>query len=61
MFKGYDDILILSGAGFGIDAGLPDYDGVHAMVDEAAQRFIIQHIWSNIHNFIKIIQELLGV
>jgi len=42
MFKGYDDILILSGAGFGIDAGLPDYDGVHAMVDEAAQRFGIE-------------------
>lgn len=26
-------------AGFGIDAGLPDYDGVHAMVDEGAARF----------------------
>jgi len=39
MFNGYDDVLVLSGAGFGIDAGLPDYDGVHEMVYEAAQRF----------------------
>jgi len=39
MFNGYDDILVLCGAGFGIDAGLPDYDGVHAMVDEAAAIF----------------------
>lgn len=42
MLKGYDDILVLSGAGFGIDAGLPDYDGVHAIVDEAAARFGVE-------------------
>ena len=32
----YDDILILAGAGMGIDAGLPDYNEMHDMVDEAA-------------------------
>ena len=42
LIKKYDNILILSGAGMGIDAGLPDYDGVHRMVDEAAQRFNVE-------------------
>lgn len=37
--KKYDNILILAGAGMGIDAGLPDYDGVHQMIDDAAERF----------------------
>ena len=48
MFKSFDNILILSGAGFGIDAGLPDYDGVHQMANDAAQQhnvepFMIEH------------------
>ena len=36
MFKGYDNILVLSGAGFGIDAGLPDYRQLHQMAQNAA-------------------------
>jgi NAD-dependent SIR2 family protein deacetylase len=48
MFSKYDNILILSGAGFGIDAGLPDYQGMHRMVDEAAHNlgvepYMIEH------------------
>jgi len=41
MFKGYNDILILAGAGLGIDAGLPDYEGMHRMADEAAEKYNI--------------------
>lgn len=36
MFKPYTDVLVLVGAGFGIDSGLPDYNGVHQMAEEAA-------------------------
>ena len=48
MFKRYENVLVLSGAGFGIDSGLPDYDGVHAMADEAAAQhgvpaYMIEH------------------
>lgn len=47
-FNKYDDILILAGAGMGIDAGLPDYDGIHNMVFDAAERcgvepYMIEH------------------
>ena len=41
-FKKYNDILILAGAGFSVDCGIPDYSGVHRMVDEAANKFGIQ-------------------
>ena len=56
----YDNILILSGAGMGIDSGLPDYDGVHRMVDEAAQRYNIEPFMIEHPNFIMNIQELYG-
>ena len=36
IFDNYTDILVLSGAGFGIDAGLPDYNDMHRMVDESS-------------------------
>ena len=42
MFKKYDNILVLSGAGFGIDAGLPDYEDMHRLSDEMAQQFDIE-------------------
>jgi len=42
MFKSYNDILILSGAGFGIDAGLPDYEGMHDMADQAAAQHNVE-------------------
>ena len=46
--KRVHDVLVLAGAGFGIDAGLPDYAGVHEMANEAAQQhgvepFMIEH------------------
>ena len=37
MFKSYNNILVLSSAGFGIDAGLPDYNRMHQMANEAVQ------------------------
>lgn len=48
MFKSYDNILVLAGAGFSIDSGLPDYEGVHRLAFEAAQRhnvepYMIEH------------------
>lgn len=42
MFRHHDNILVLSGAGFGIDAGLPDYRGMHDMADEAARQHNIE-------------------
>jgi NAD-dependent SIR2 family protein deacetylase len=44
----YENILVLAGAGFSIDSGLPDYDDVHRMVDIAAQHhnvapYMIEH------------------
>ena len=42
MFKSYDNILVLSGAGFGIDAGLPDYKDMHKMADEAAEKLNVE-------------------
>ena len=41
MFEKYDNILVLSGAGFGIDSGLPDYEEMHRMGDEMARQFNI--------------------
>ena len=47
-FDNYSDILVLSGAGFGIYAGLPDYNGMHQMADEAVsvhniEPYMIEH------------------
>ena len=42
MFKKYDNILVLSGAGFGIDSGLPDFEDMHRITDQAAQQFNIE-------------------
>ena len=42
MFKSYDNILVLSGAGFGIDAGLPDYKDMHKLADEAAKKLNVE-------------------
>ena len=52
-FKKYNDILILAGAGFSVDCGIPDYSGVHRMVDEAANKFGIQPYEIESPNFYK--------
>ena len=48
MFKSFDNVLVLSGAGFGIDSGLPDYEGIHQMANDAAAQhnvepYMIEH------------------
>jgi NAD-dependent SIR2 family protein deacetylase len=38
MFKSHDNILVLAGAGFSLDSGLPDYEGIHRLGAEAANQ-----------------------
>ena len=53
MIKNKQDILILAGAGLGIDAGLPDYNGMHQMADEAAAKYDIPAYQIEHPNFYK--------
>ena len=37
----YNDIIILAGAGFSVDSGLPDYRELHKLMDIASKKFSI--------------------
>ena len=49
----YNDILILAGAGFSVDSGLPNYQGVHEMVNEVANKYGIKPYEIEHPNFYK--------
>ena len=60
MFKSYDNILVLSGAGFGIDAGLQIIMIYIEMTDEAARLHNVQPYMMEHPTFIKKIKRCLG-